>query len=261
MEPTIAGQARQHRGRISPVRIIGVIDLKDGKAVHARGGRRDLYAPVHQSAGLVVNGNPLTLARLYIDTFGLPEIYLADLDAIASHTLQTGTIREVSAAGAPLWVDAGIAQAGDTEPVVEAGAQTLVAGLETLTSFDALADICAHSPRPVAFSLDLRGGTPMSVNAQGYSPEEIARRAVDAGAEMVIVLDVGRVGAAVGPDFDLLRRLQAAIPAAQLFAGGGVRGIDDLRQLAGTGCAGALVATAIHEGRLSPADITAARAL
>ncbi len=46
-----------------------------------------------------------------------------------------------------------------------------------------------------------------------------------------------------------------------MFTGGGVRGIDDLQQLARIGCAGALVATAIHEGRLTPADIAAANEL
>ena len=87
----------------------------------------------------------MALAQLYGDTFGLSEIYLADLDAISSRTLQAETIRGVSTLGAAVWVDAGIVQADDTNPVLEAGAQTLVVGLETLASFDVLADICARS--------------------------------------------------------------------------------------------------------------------
>jgi phosphoribosylformimino-5-aminoimidazole carboxamide ribotide isomerase len=46
----------------------------------------------------------------------------------------------------------------------------------------------------------------------------------------------------------------------QLFAGGGVRGIADLRKVAHIGCAGALVATALHEGRLTRDDVTAVKA-
>jgi len=88
-----------------------------------------------------------------------------------------------------------------------------------------------------------------------HPPEDIARKAVEAGAHMIIVLDVGRVGIAGGPDFDLLRRVRSAVPAIQLFAGGGIHGLDDLQQLADIGCTGALVATAIHEGRLTPADV------
>ena len=165
------------------MRVIGVIDLKDGQAVHARGGRRELYSPVHQSAGLVVDGSPLALARLYVDTFGLSEIYLADLDAISSRPLQAETIRGISTLGAAVWVDAGIVQTDETNPVLEAGAQTLVVGLETLASFEVLADICAQSARPVAFSLDLRDGAPMGgMAAASHAPEQIARLAADAGA-------------------------------------------------------------------------------
>lgn len=244
------------------MRIIGVIDLKDGIAVHARGGRRELYAPVHQSAGTVVHGDSLALARVYVDTFGLSEIYLADLDAIGSKMLQVQAIRAISRLGARLWVDAGLARVNDAPAVSDAGAQTIVVGLETLESFDTLTDICRHSARPVAFSLDLRNGTPIGGEAFAAStPEQIARRAVEAGAHTVIVLDVARVGVAAGPDFDVLKRIRSAVPAVPLFAGGGVRGIDDLRQLAGAGCAGALVATALHDGRLTRADVAAASAL
>jgi phosphoribosylformimino-5-aminoimidazole carboxamide ribotide isomerase len=244
--------------RISLVRVVGVIDLKDGQAVHARGGRRERYAPVHQSAGLVVDGNPLALAQLYVDTFGLSEIYLADLDAIASRTLQAGTIRGISKVGAAVWLDAGIVQADEANSVLEAGAQTLVVGLETLASFDVLADICAQSDRPVAFSLDLRDGAPMGGRAAAsYPPEQIARLAAAAGATSIIVLDVTRVGTGDGPDVEMLRRIHSVVPAVQLFAGGGIRGIDDLRQVAHIGCAGALVATALHEGRLTPGDVAA----
>lgn len=229
----------------------------DGQAVHARGGRREFYAPVHQSAGHVVDGDPLALARLYIETFGLADIYVADLDAIGSLTLQAGTIRDVSALGASLWVDAGIARAGETPPVLAAGAETLVVGLETLASFDALAEVCAHSARPVAFSLDLRAGTPIGGTAASLEPEQIARLAAGGGVKSIIVLDVARVGVSAGPDFELLQRIRSAAPAVPVYAGGGVRGIEDLRQLAALGCAGALVATAIHEGRLTPADVAA----
>jgi phosphoribosylformimino-5-aminoimidazole carboxamide ribotide isomerase len=242
------------------VRIIGVIDLKEGQAVHARGGSRERYAPVRQSAGVVVDGDPVALARLYAGTFGLSELYVADLDAIGSRPLQAGVITDISMAGASLWVDAGVTGAGDTNAVTTAGAQTIVVGLETLASVEDLAAICAQSTQPVAFSLDLRGGTPMNP-AWAAPPEDIARRAVDAGARAVVVLDVARVGVACGPDFDLLRRIRSVVPGAQLFAGGGVRGLDDLRQLADIGCAGALVATAIHEGRLTRVELEEVRGM
>ena len=204
-----------------------------------------------------MDGDPLALAGLYVDTFGLSEVYVADLDAIASRPLQAEAIRGISARGASLWIDAGVAHPDQTDAVFEAGAHMLVVGLETLASFEDLEDICAQRTQPVAFSLDLRDGTPMN-RALAAPPEDIARRAVDAGAQAVIVLDVARVGVAIGPDFDLLRRIRSVVPGAQLFAGGGVRNVEDLRQLARLGCAGALVATALHDGRLTADDVKTA---
>jgi phosphoribosylformimino-5-aminoimidazole carboxamide ribotide isomerase len=243
------------------VHIIGVIDLKDGTAVHARGGRRDRYAAVQQSAGASIAGRALTLARHYVETFGLTDIYLADLDAITSRTPQIEAIRSLTTIGASLQIDAGIVNPDDAQRMADAGADAIVVGLETLPSFDALASICTSSPRPVIFSLDLREGTPFTGGAGSAvdSPETIAAHAVRAGVQSIVVLDVARVGTGDGPDLRLLQRVRAVVPATPVYAGGGIRDLRDLEQLARIGCAGALVATAIHEGRLTPADIDAAR--
>ena len=82
-----------------------------------------------------------------------------------------------------------------------------------------------------------------------------------AGANAIIVLDVARVGGHDGPDLHMLKRIRPVVRQSQVFAGGGVRGLDDLKQLADAGCDGALVASALHDGRLTQADVIAARAM
>lgn len=264
------------------MRIIGVIDLKSGRAVHARGGRRERYAPVARSAAMAVDGDPLTLARLYVDHFGLRDVYLADLDTIEKGRptkgrpaacaeapaaregrplpeMQDQTLRDIGTLAA-LWVDAGVSDVADARRVLDAGTQTLVVGLETLASFEALAGICAQSGRSVAFSLDLRDGVPLSDGAaSARTPEEIAQQAIDAGVQSIIVLDVARVGGRAGPDLEMFQRIRRVAGDVPVLAGGGVRDADDLKTLAQAGCAGALVATAIHEGRLTPEDIQGVR--
>jgi phosphoribosylformimino-5-aminoimidazole carboxamide ribotide isomerase len=56
----------------------------------------------------------------------------------------------------------------------------------------------------------------------------------------------------------MLRRIRRVVTGAALLAGGGVRSLDDLRQLSRIGCDGALIATALHDGRLTAADVAAA---
>ena len=234
------------------MQLIGVVDVMHGRAVHARGGVRDRYLPVESIGGTRIDGDPLALARAYMERFELTALYVADLDAIAGHEMNA-TLVEGLAAIAPVWVDAGVSSAAQARKVIAHGAALAVAGLETLVSFDALATMCdAIGGDRVAFSLDLRAGAPVTGHRLPQAPpESLASRAVDAGAGAVIVLDLARVGTAAGPDFELLARVHAAVPATPVFAGGGIRGFDDLARLAAAGCAGALVASALHDGALS----------
>jgi phosphoribosylformimino-5-aminoimidazole carboxamide ribotide isomerase len=245
------------------VRVIGVVDLLGGRAVHARAGRRETYRPVRTVAGTPIEpGDALALARVYTDLLGIAELYVADLDAIMGRPSQDMLVTALAALGTPLWLDEAVSSVDRARHALALGARQVVVGLETLASYDRLAAICADVGRDrVAFSLDLRDGEPL-VRPDGTisreAPDQIASRAVSEGAAAVIVLDVARVGTGSGPDFALMGRVRHAVPNATLLAGGGVRGPDDLARLADVGCDGALVATALQDGRLGAADVLTA---
>ena len=72
------------------------------------------------------------------------------------------------------------------------------------------------------------------------------------GVRRMIVLDLARVGIGEGTGTEkLCARLTAAHPSLEVIAGGGVRGPEDLRRLTGCGVRTALVASALHDGRLT----------
>ena len=238
------------------MRVIGVIDLRGGRAVHARAGARDDYAPL---------GDAVALARTYVDRHGLGELYVADLDAILDATyvgrpfqgrrhggperVALHTVEGICGL-APVWLDAGISAIDDARHVVEIGAAHVVVGLETLLSFAALHGICAAvGGQRVAFSLDVRGGDPIGIAADDAAGV-VAARAADAGVGAIIVLDLARVGMKSGIDVELIARVRKAAPGVTLLAGGGVRGPEDLARLADAGGDGALVATALLDGSL-----------
>ncbi len=235
------------------MRVIGVIDLKRGRAVHGRGGRRDEYRPVEAAAGVPIDGDALALAHAYV-ALGVTGLYVADLDAIGGSSPQSALLGAIAGVGLPTWVDAAIASRGAAAAVLALGAAQVVVGLETLSTFSDLEQICAASGGDrVAFSLDLRDGAPVTCEASTVepgSPASLAARAARAGARTIIVLDLARVGMRGGLDADLLAQVREAAPDVALFAGGGVRGHDDLERLAAAGCDGALVATALQDGRL-----------
>jgi phosphoribosylformimino-5-aminoimidazole carboxamide ribotide isomerase len=245
------------------MRILGVVDVLGGRAVHARAGLRDRYEPVQTVAGENIgDGDPAAVVRAYL-RMGITELYAADLDAILGRARQDAAIASIAAAGAPLWVDAAIASPDAARRALELSAAVVVVGLETLPSYAALSDICASAGSDrVAFSLDLRNGDPIVGPGVASEPAHvIAARAADAGAAAIIVIDLAQVGVSRGVDVDLIGRVRDAAPDATLLAGGGVRGFDDLARLSDAGCDGALVATALHEGRLGAADLTAVRRL
>jgi phosphoribosylformimino-5-aminoimidazole carboxamide ribotide isomerase len=238
------------------MRIIGVIDVLAGRAVHARAGDRSKYVPIERAAGVQIDGSVEALARAYVDRLGVKELYVADLDAIARgvSAMSARLIRSVAALGVPVWVDAGASTAADAERVVNAGAATVIVGLETLSSFETLMETCGVvGGDRVAFSLDLRDGVPIglpNVVLAGSGPESLAQRGVAAGVGSVIVLDLARVGMDAGVDVALMSRIREAVSTVRLFAGGGVRSVADLDRLAAAGIHGALVATALLNGSL-----------
>jgi HisA/HisF family protein len=234
------------------MRVIPVIDLKSGAAVHAVRGERERYRPLRSR--IVAGSDPVRVARAFREALGLDELYVADLDAIAGGPghpeIVAGLARE-----ARLIVDAGAGDAAGVRQLLDLGAARVVIGTETLADPAALERLRAELPEaPLVLSLDLRAGRVLSPDAElaQLGAAAALARLVESGVREVIVLDLALVGSGAGPDVALMRELHAGFPELELLAGGGVRNADDLRDLAEAGAAGALVATAIHRGTLSP---------
>jgi phosphoribosylformimino-5-aminoimidazole carboxamide ribotide isomerase len=230
--------------------VVGVIDVMHGRAVHARGGARERYAPVVEAAGAHVDGSPAALARRYRE-LGVDALYVADLDAIEGREPQDAAVAAVVGEGLPISLDAGVSSVARAQACMALGTARVVVGLETLASWAALGAICdAVGGERVAFSLDLTNGVPLASGTISGGPEQLAAEAAGSGAGAIIVLDLARVGQGEGLDVALVARVRAAAPGVTLIAGGGVRGRGDLHRLAAAGCDAALVATALHTGAL-----------
>ncbi|HEX3870066.1 MAG TPA: HisA/HisF-related TIM barrel protein [Pirellulales bacterium] len=243
------------------MRVIPVLDIASGRVVRAIGGRRHEYRPIESR---LCNGSePSVAARSLAETFGFTHFYLADLDAIAGDEPAWDIYETLSAIGLKLWVDAGV---GDTEcATLMAGFESrgqrlerIVVGLESTPGPDSLGPIFEAIGLRAVFSLDLRHGEPLTTveRWQAFSIEEIADAAIAAGARSLIVLDLARVGEFCGVGTELIcRQLHATFPEIELVAGGGVRNIGDLHALRDAGCSAALVASALHDGRISAVDL------
>jgi phosphoribosylformimino-5-aminoimidazole carboxamide ribotide isomerase len=237
-----------------PLELIPVLDLRAGRAVHARGGVRAFYASVASVLAPDAGGNAVRLARAYRERVGARRCYVADLDAIDEGTPQRLLLNQVATAfGGTLLVDAGLRTVADLERIEGRNPVVPVAGTETLAGWDALEALLARRP-DLVLSLDLRDGHvlgPLGVrHADAFA---VARSAAALGVRELLVLDLARVGRGQGPAVELLRTMRHAVPRVRLVAGGGVRDDDDVVRLAEAGADAALVASALHAGALAAA--------
>jgi phosphoribosylformimino-5-aminoimidazole carboxamide ribotide isomerase len=212
-------------------------------------------------------GDPVALIRAFRERLGAARCYVADLDAIAGRPFQDVILRHLAelegTAAGPLLVDAGVHSPDRALELLSGGATDVVVGLETLHAFAELgAVIDTVGTSRVVFSLDLRLGGPIVHSGIGPAgtfatdPLGLATQAIAAGATCLLVLDLGRVGTGRGLDLGLLEQLRRRFPRVRLLAGGGVAGRRDLERMRDAGCDGALVASALHDGRVTATDVS-----
>ena len=218
--------------------IIPVIDLLGGVVVRARGGRRDVYRPI--VTPLAASSEPCEVLAGMSRLHAFTTVYIADLDAILGRGNNVDAVRRLqnSFPHVAFWLDAG---ARDAAP---GSSLEWVVGSESLSD-DPPPDLSA-APNAI-LSLDFRGELFLGPPALASTPRLWPAR--------VIVMTLGRVGMAEGPDFARLAAVKAVAGPREIFAAGGVRGGEDLAALARMGVTGALVASALHDGALGARDL------
>jgi phosphoribosylformimino-5-aminoimidazole carboxamide ribotide isomerase len=222
------------------MQLIPVLDLKGGQVVRAVQGERQAYRP--WKSDLARSADPLTVVSRLLEIAPFRTLYVADIDAITGSGHHDTEIRALRARfpALTLWVDAGETAPAALAARLSAGLGTPVVGTESLSGLDAARAALAAPGVILSLDRDARGvrGPPQVHAAPELWPEE------------VIVMALARVGSGAGPDIAALDTVQAMKPAARIYAAGGVRGEADLDALARSGIAGALVASALHDGRI-----------
>jgi phosphoribosylformimino-5-aminoimidazole carboxamide ribotide isomerase len=243
------------------MQILPVMDLLDGQVVRAVAGERWRYFPVR--SGLTVTAEPVSVARALLDLAPFSALYIADLDAITrggserNFAVLANICAEAGRRGiSELWLDAGLASwlGTLTEKARSYGMHIVtVVGAESLATASALQS-SGYLPGATdwVLSLDYRAGKFLGPAGLDECAAQWPSR--------VIVMELSAVGVGGGPALERLDILADTARSAgrseiAFFAGGGVRHADDLHTLAAHGVAGALVASALHDGHLDAAAL------
>jgi len=220
--------------------IIPVIDLMDGRAVHAVRGRRENYRPLQSP--LCPSAEPRAVLEGLLGLHAFKTVYLADLDALMGKPRQTAVVSGLLRAfpGVCFWIDAGLPEPGWAWPE---GRGVVVIGSESLgVEISALPDA---RTTPFILSLDFQGGGLLGPSALPDRP--------DLWPERVILMSLARVGSGAGPDRARLGQFIRNHPGHRFVAAGGVRDARDLAALEVLGVSQVLMASALHSGAVDGA--------
>jgi len=232
------------------LKIVPVIDVLNGAAVHAIRGERKHYRPLRSV--LCSSVDPFDIA-LTFNSLGFDSLYLADLDAILGKSTNFALYQQIKTkTNLDVMVDAGIAEITRAKKLLKAGVPKIVVGTETLRSLDFVnRAVKSFGENRVVVSIDLKRGEVMSVseNIRSMNAVLLAQTLEKIGVSQIILLDLDRVGTERGANVEVLKGVLKKTKV-KVLVGGGIRSTQDLEELRNLSVSGVLVATALHNGKL-----------
>ena len=222
------------------MKIIPVIDLKDGVVVHAQQGLREHYQPI--STNLCQSSDVYQVIRAFLDNYNFDTIYIADLNAITQQGDHEGLIDNVVTSFPHIlfWIDSGYQRfkkhPGNYLPVLgsECFSDETVLGLKAFN-------------KQFILSLDYSLSEALGAKSLFSDPH--------LWPDTIIIMTLNRVGSNQGPDLDRLNWFCRQYPHKQFIAAGGIRNANDLQALKQIGVHQALIASALHSGFIRREDI------
>lgn len=229
--------------------VIPAIDLKEGKCVRLRQGRME--------DNTVYSEDPLAVASRWVEQ-GARRIHIVDLDgAIAGKRINHAIVERIARAhpDIPVQVGGGIRDEDTVQAYLDAGVQYVIIGTKAISAPHFIADLCVEFPGHIIVGLDAKNG---KVAIDGWSKLsshdviDMARHFENDGVEAIIYTDIGRDGMLSGVNIESTVALAQSVHIP-VIASGGIKSVDDVRQLCAVahhGIVGAITGRAIYEGTL-----------
>ena len=232
------------------------IDLRNGQVVRLRQGD-----PAQQT---IYSDNPVAVAKHWVSE-GATWLHVVNLDgAFGDQTTGRANQRALgdicSQVKAKIQFGGGLRMLDDVQAALDAGADRVVLGTAAVEDPRLVADALARfGPDRIAVGLDSRNGIVVTRGWQNTTPIkalELGMLMKEMGIVRALYTEVGRDGMMAGVAAEQTAAL-AQLTGLAVIASGGVRNLDDIRELllyASRGVEGVVVGRALYEGTLSLAE-------
>ncbi len=218
------------------------IDVRGGRVVQLVGGRPDRER--------ISRPDPVAVAGEWVEA-GFVALHVVDLDAAFGVSHNRAEIRDlISSVTVPVQVGGGVRSDAVADELIAMGARRVVVGTRVVEDPEWLTTLTERLPDQVVVAADVRGDEVVThgwTQGAGISAESLLQRLDALALGGVLVTDVSREGRMVGADVARFSVLAAATRHA-IIASGGIASMEDLRALAQTGVAGAVLGMSLYTG-------------
>jgi phosphoribosylformimino-5-aminoimidazole carboxamide ribotide isomerase len=238
------------------MKIYPAIDLINGQCVRLHQGNYDevtTYA-----------NDPLNVAKQFAAE-GAKYLHVVDLDGAKQQAPQhLEVIKQiVNSTRLQVQTGGGIRNAEQVQTYLESGVQRIILGSIAVSQVELVKkwfEKFGADKLVLALDIRIQNETPM-LATHGWQENssvslwDLLNTYQDVNLQHVLCTDIARDGTLQGPNFDLYEDCVQRYPQVQFQASGGVKGAEDIHQLAKIPMAGAIVGKALYEGRVTLKEI------
>jgi phosphoribosylformimino-5-aminoimidazole carboxamide ribotide isomerase len=223
---------------------IPAVDIRGGRCVRLTQGdfdREKRYAD-----------DPAEMARHWADQ-GAQRLHVVDLDGARDGVRANAAViaRVLASVSIPVQVGGGIRSLDTGRALLDEGADRVIVGTRAAEDPDVLgAWVEALGSEQLVVGVDARDGRVATHgwrNLTDVPVHKLCKQLVRLGVRRVVYTDIGRDGVLEGPNLQTTRAIAQLI---RVIGSGGVSSVEHLRALADAGAEGAIIGTALYEGRL-----------
>jgi phosphoribosylformimino-5-aminoimidazole carboxamide ribotide isomerase len=234
------------------------VNILEGKAVRLPRGQIE--------DAIFLDADPVERARGWVAK-GADRLLIIDLDAAANGDYRNRSlIRDIIASvDVPVQVGGGVRSTLEVDRLCDAGAWRVVMGTVAIIDQVLFWDLCRDHPGKIVVSLDVRKNEELAIHGwtknSGRFLEEALIELSSAGAAGFTITEAGRDALREPPNYKALEHVLSVVDE-EVVAAGGVRDLDDLRELRklevdGKRLGGVVVGREVTSGRFTVEEAVA----